>query len=409
MNILFVHTHFPGQFRYLAEFFGKAKDNQTVFATTETARKELQIPGVKKIIIAEKSEDDDQKLNPLKSPPAIALANLLVQLKKQEFAPDIIIGQSGSGMSLYVKDVFPQTPFLSFFEWYHNPATLQQGFESGSEAELKALMNLRNKNMPVLADLAACDAGICPTLWQKSQFPKEFQDKLTLVHDGIDTSVLKPSPDTKFQTDELDLSKVKQLVTYAANLLAPYAGFDQFMDALPKVLENKPDAHVVILGADRFSIADKDGNKKSYKSVILERVTLDKDRIHFIDTLPYEKYITLLQASSVHIYLDSPLVVSRPLLEAMACGCLVLASDILPVKEVIKDGANGILADFSSTEKIAEKIINCLDFPSFMEKIKEKARQTIVDGYSLEKTIPAQLAVIKKLTQKQPAGPKQFG
>ncbi len=408
MNILFIHPGFPGQFRFLAEFFGKREENKTIFATTQTARKDMQIPGVKKIIITEKSKEDDQKAMPLKSPPALAVANLLTSLKEQKYVPDLIIGHAGNGMSLYVKDVFPKTPFLCFFEWYHSPNKLVDSFPTDSEPELKVLMNLRNKNMPILADLVSCDSGICPAKWQKEQFPNEFQDKLTVIPTGIDTRFFDPSPEATFKTEELDLSKVKQVVTYTANLLAPYAGFDQFMASLPLVLEQKPDTHVVILGAEGVSFGDKDGNKKPYKSLILERVSLDAERVHFIDRLAYEDYKKLLQASSVHVYIDSPLVVSPTMFEAMSCECLVLASDIAPIKEVIKDGTNGILADFSSSEKIAEKIINCLDFPSFMEKIKQNARQTILDKYALETIVPEQLELIKKLIQPE-TDTSQFG
>ncbi len=399
MNILFLHPRFLGQFRVLAEFFGKNKENKTLFITTDITQKELQIPGVKKIIIAEKSPEEGKEGIPLKSPPGLPVANFMASLKKQNFIPDIIIGQSGSGISFYVKDVFPQTPFLCFFGWYHGSNTLQESFEPGSDQELKVKMDLRNKNMPILADLVACDVGICPAKWSKSQFPKEFHGKLNIVHDGIDTQRLKSSPGQTFKTDSLDLSGAKQVVTYTANLLAPYKGFGQFMEALPVVLEQKPDTYVVVLGADRVSFGDAKGDKKSYKSMILEKVKLDPDRVHFIDSLPYEDYIKLLQVSAVHVYIDSPLVVSRPLLEAMACECLVLASDILSVHEVIKDGTNGMIVDFSSPEKIAQKIINCLDFPSFMEKVKQKARQTIVDDYNLEKTVPEQLSIIKNMVK----------
>ncbi len=65
MNILFLHPAFPGQFRFLAEILGKNDNNKIMFATTDTMKKDLQIPGVKKIIITEKSEKDDQKIKPL--------------------------------------------------------------------------------------------------------------------------------------------------------------------------------------------------------------------------------------------------------------------------------------------------------------------------------------------------------
>ena len=408
MNTLFIHPDFPGQFRFLAEISGKAKDNKTIFITSANTNKDMQIPGVQKIIFSEKMPEGKNAHQVSKNPPGLSVANVLVALKKQNYVPDIIIGHSGPGACFYVKDVFPDTPFLGFFEWFHSPDKIQDNFDSTAGPNLTIRMKLRNRNLSILSDLCACDSGICPTDWQKSQFPKEFHHKLSVMHGGIDTNCFQPLNDQNFKTDDLDLSNVKQVVTYTANVLAPYMGFQQFMESLPAILKQKPDAHVVIVGADRVSFGDESGRKKSYKSVILEKINLDQERVHFIDALTHENYKKLLQASSAHVYLDSPLVLSRSLLEAMSCECLVIASDIAPVKEVITNGTNGIIADFSTPAKITEKILACLDYPSFIKAVKQKARLTIVDNYAIDKVLPRQLDIIKKLTSPGHQ-PKIFG
>lgn len=408
MNIVFIHTGFPGQFRFLAEIFGKDKRNKIIFITSANTNKDRQIPGVRKIIFSEKipGRETDASSPPIS--PGLSVASVLAGLEKQNYIPDLIIGNCGSGTCLYVKDVFPKIPFLCFFEWFHNQDNQYDNLNSTAEPDLKVRMNLRNRNLPVLADLYACDHGICPTGWQKSRFPKEFHSKLSVVHDGVDIGLFQPVKDQRFKTGNLDLSGVDQLVTYTANVLAPYKGFQQFMESLPAVLEQKPEVHVVIVGADRIVIKDKSGNKASYRSLILEKVQPDLDRVHFMDDLTHEGYKKLLQASAVHICLDSPRVVSRSLLYAMSCECLVIAPDIAPVKEVITDGANGIIADFSSPDKIAEKIVACLDYPSFMTAVRQKARQTIVETYAIEKNLPLQLDIMKKMI-KQDKPPKLFG
>jgi len=59
---------------------------------------------------------------------------------------------------------------------------------------------------------------------------------------------------------------------------------------------------------------------------------IDLTRVHFVGTLEYHDYLNLLQASSVHVYLTYPLVLSWSFIEAMPCGCLVVGCRTAPVR-----------------------------------------------------------------------------
>ena len=201
-----------------------------------------------------------------------------------------------------------------------------------------------------------------------------------------------------FRSD-LDLSDAKEIVTYTARGLEPHRGFPQFIEAIPHLLKKRPEAHVVIVGQDRVSYGPKLADGDSWKQRMLEKVKLDEERVHFVKPLPYGKYLEVLQASTVHVYLTVPFVLSWSLLEALSCGCLVVASDTQPVKEVIQDGVNGILVNFFDSEKIAGKVAACLDYPSFMENIQTNARKTITERYALDKMLQGQVGIMKQLTQ----------
>lgn len=76
-------------------------------------------------------------------------------------------------------------------------------------------------------------------------------------------------------------------------------------------------------------------------------------RTHFLGKLPYDAYCNTLQISAAHVYLTYPFVLSWSMLEAMASGCLAIASRTAPVEEVIRHGHNGWLVDFFDANAMA--------------------------------------------------------
>lgn len=400
MNILFLHRSFPAQFRYIASELAKDKNNNVVFITNTP---DFEAEGIKKILYKPNETNKshcyltgyEQAVNHGK-----AAAEEALKLKNQGFKPDIIYAHSGWGPSMFMKDIFPDVPLLCYFEWFSNSDGADTGFE-GTIIDENQRAGLRCSNSQVLMDLYSCDAGLSPTHWQKSQFPKEFQHKIKVIHDGVDTEFYKPDNDAKFIISEnLELTTKDEVITYATRGMEPYRGFPQFMQALEKLLKSRPNAHFVIAGNDEVYYRGK-LESGTYKELMLSKLDIDLNRVHFVGGLSYVDYAKLLQISTVHVYLTVPYVLSWSILDAMACGCLVVASNTQPIVEVIKDNYNGLLADFYDIEQIVEKIEYALECQiknkEKMQTIKENARKTIVENYALKKLLPEHIEYLKSL------------
>jgi glycosyltransferase involved in cell wall biosynthesis len=139
---------------------------------------------------------------------------------------------------------------------------------------------------------------------------------------------------------------------------------------------------------------------------MLKRIPLDLSRIHFVGPLPYGQYLKVIQASDVHIYLTRPFVLSWSMIESMSTGCLIVGSDTPPVKEVIRDGENGLLVDFFSPKQIADRVCEVLDHPDHMAEIRLKARQTALERYDLAKLLPQQLKLIQDVANRSLSVPR---
>ncbi|MEO1521166.1 MAG: glycosyltransferase family 4 protein [Cyanobacteria bacterium J06633_2] len=392
MNILFLHPNFPAQFRHLVAALGKDPSHTVVFGT---ARQDGQIPGVHKVRYAPVRQIGTKThpyVRSLENATLVGQATyrMAQQLKAQGFYPDMIVGHSGWGPTLFMKDVFPKAQLICYFEWFYHAHGSDADFDPTAPLSLDDELAIRLKNTPILTDLYSCDRGLSPTHWQKQQFPTEFHSKISVLHDGIDSQLFKPNPGAKLilPSQGLDLSDVPEIVTYVARGMEPYRGFPQFIEAAALLQANRPHCHIVVVGEDRVAYGSRRSDGKTYKDWMIETTPLDLSRIHFTGLLPYLEYRQVLQASSVHVYLTRPFVLSWSLMEALSVGCAVVASDTAPVREVIQHEENGVLVDFFSPAEIAERVEELLDRHWFKQELSVNARQTIVENYNLAKLLP---------------------
>jgi glycosyltransferase involved in cell wall biosynthesis len=97
-------------------------------------------------------------------------------------------------------------------------------------------------------------AALSPTRWQASTFPANFQPKIRVIHDGIDTDVLQPNPQAQFTLgNQHTLTRQDEVVTFVNRNLEPYRGYHVFMRCLPALLQQRPRAQVVLVGGDEVS------------------------------------------------------------------------------------------------------------------------------------------------------------
>ncbi|MFO7595460.1 MAG: glycosyltransferase [Desulfocurvibacter africanus] len=404
MRVLFIHPNFPAQFRYLAAAFGSNPANQVVFAT-RNERPEWVIPGVRKLLIPATAGLGKQ--SPQVHPFARGFENAvrngedtaraLSELKSEGFVPDIIYGHSGWGMTLFLKDIFPSSAFLAYCEWFYRAQDSDVDFDPVQPPNWRTTATVRAKNASILLDLESCDMGCSPTAWQRAQFPREFQPKLACIHDGIDTDYFCPAVENEnpLELPGLDLSAAREIVTYATRGMEPYRGFPQFMEAAALVLKERPGCHIVVAGEDRVCYGKPLPAGQSYKQQALDRLDLDTSRLHFSGALPYGRYRRLLQASDVHVYLTQPFVLSWSLLEAMSCGCLVVASDTQPVREVLRHEVDGLLTPFFSPEQLAATVSQALERKAELRPLRESARETIEQRFALKRLMPAHMKLMR--------------
>ena len=402
MNFLFLHRNFPAQFRHILIELSKNPLNLLIFITNNDG---LNLPGVNKLFYPVEKRPDGSCHNYLSTYEEAVLhgqgaANMAMSLKKRGIKPDIVYGHSW-GPPMFMKDIFPDVPLLCYFEWFNNAEGADLGFD-GTILTTDQMAHARCNNSVLLLDLESCDAGITPTHWQKSQFPKEFHHKIKVLHDGVNTDWCHPDKNAKFvfQKGEktFEFSAEDEVITYTTRGMEPYRGFPEFMKAISILQKKRPNAHFVIAGEDVVCYGSS--NQGSYKEKLLKEYEYDMERTHFVGTLAHAEYIKLLQISSAHIYLTVPFILSWSVLDAMACGCCVVASSTPPVLEVIQDNYNGLLFDFYDIDGLVDRVEYAIDNKEKMKEIRKNAVQTILDNYDFKKLLPQHIEYIRSLVNK---------
>lgn len=404
MKILFVHQNFPGQYLHLARHLGAIPGNEVVFITQ---RENVSLPGVRNIVYKPHRTITPSVHHYLRETEAAVLnaqevARVVLTLKESGFVPDVMLGHNGWGEIWYLKDVFPDSPLIGYFEFYYRYHGADVGFDISETLIFDTAPRIRTKNLGNLLALESVDMGQTPTHWQKSLYPAQYQPMLHVTHEGVDTRHVVPDSNARLRLPDtgLELALEAEVVTYVARNLEPYRGFPQFMRALPSILAQRPHAQVVIVGGDETSYGHGLPNGQTHKQQMLAELgdQIDLARVHFLGKVPYSTFLNILQISRVHVYLTYPFVLSWSMLEAMSAGCLLVASRTAPVEEVIRDGENGFLVDFFSPAEIAERVVVALaDGRNSYAEIRQQARRTIIENYDLcTICLPAQLKLLEK-------------
>jgi glycosyltransferase involved in cell wall biosynthesis len=411
MNILFIHQNFPGQFKFLAPALVKQGHRVVAMTMQKNDAKEWQ--GVQ-LVKYTANRGTTPNVHPwvsdfeTKTIRGEACFRAALQMHEQGFTPDVIISHPGWGESLFLKEVWPQAKLAIYCEFYYH----SQGADVGFDPEFPVkdtgdVCRLRLKNLNNLLHFETADAGISPTYWQASTFPQAFRNKITVIHDGIDTNTLVPNPEVSLNLNtqngqQITLTKDDEVITFVNRNLEPYRGYHIFMRALPDLLKRRPNARVLIVGGDDVSYGARPEQGK-WKDIFATEVRPqisddDWQRIHFLGNLPYQYFIPLLQLSTVHVYLTYPFVLSWSLLEAMSVGCTIVASDTQPLHEAIQHNETGKLVNFFDSQALSNEVCNLLDNPAERARLSANARAFAQTNYDLKTVcLPKQLEWVEGL------------
>ncbi|PWL22595.1 MAG: glycosyl transferase family 1 [Synechococcus sp. XM-24] len=405
MNILFVHQSFPGQYRHILRALaaqgghrlvglGIAELSEPLPEGVAYLRYELSrgnTAGLHDWLL-----DVDSKLIR-----GEACAKAAVQLRDQGFVPDLICAHPGWGEALFLRDVWPAVPLLCYQEFFYNARGVDYDFDPELQGipDWQACARLRLKNANPLLMLQASSWNITPTQFQRSTFPPEWQSRISVIHDGIDTQLAAPDPAVAPLSlpDGTVLAPGEATITFVNRRIEPYRGCHTLIRAIPEIQRRHPQARIVVVGATEGVSYGKPAPGDRWRDVFLQEIegSYNPARVHFTGSLAYGPFLQLLKLSACHAYLTYPFVLSWSLLEAMSTGLPIVGSATAPVQEVIRHGETGLLVDFFSPAALAEAVSTLLTDRALAARLGEQARQLVLHNFSLQQCVPRQLSLMQ--------------
>ncbi|MDY0870925.1 glycosyltransferase [Dongia rigui] len=384
MNFLFVHRDYPGQFGALAAHLAQSTHHRVAFITFADAAsdsiairrcqpKRAPSPGTHHYLTGFEAG----VLN------GQAVYEGCHRLREEGFTPDVIFAHCGWGVGLYLREAFPMATIIGYFEWYYHPHDSDADYLDPHGVTPDNACRIRTLNAPLLMLLEDVDLGLVPTAFQRSTFPASYQHKLRTLHDGVDTDYFVPNQNVARTFDGKNLGKVNRLLTFATRGMEPYRGFPEFMQAIERLLHDDPDLHVAIAGNDKAYYSKQLPDGDTYKARALRQLPgLDLARVHFLGTLPRDDYRRLLQMSDVHAYLTVPFVPSWSLVEAMACGCHIVASDTKSTREILGGHETAKFVDHRDVLQLEKVLRDALHDKDAAQGLRRNARNRAETGFS---------------------------
>lgn len=408
MHVLFVHPNFPAQFGHIA---GHLAARPGWRATFVSAAAEGTVQGVDRIRFETRggaTKSTHYCARTFENATWSAHAVYEALKARPDLRPDLIVGHSGFGTTLFLPELYPDVPVINLFEYFYRPHGVDSDMDFRSDLgwptpELNYLRS-RARNAMILLDLQQATLGYTPTRFQHSLFPREYYGKLDVVFDGVDRRVYHG------HGESLRTAGVRhvcgrtvpagtKLVTYVSRGFESMRGFDIFMRAARIIARERSDVVFFVVGTDRQAYGGDEHHiapHKTFREWVLARDNYDLSRFVFTGRVPADELGRLLASTDLHVYLTVPFVLSWSMMDAMSCGAVVLGSATPPVVEMIRDGENGLLADFFSPEQFAEKALAVLADVSGHRGLGRAAEAVVERDYSLEAVMPKMLAMYQR-------------
>ncbi len=201
-------------------------------------------------------------------------------------------------------------------------------------------------------------------------------DRIDVVENPVDLDELRrpPERDRAALLHDLGLPADARVILNVARL-SPQKGLHHAIEALPRILADQPRAHLLSVGAqDHREWLDR-----------LRRLSAGRGvagHVHFLG--PRRDIPDLLHACDVFVFPSLFEGLGLALIEAMAAGCVCVASAVRPVSEIVRDGVDGFLVPPGDDVALSRAVLGAMDDIPRRRMLAASARESAARRFDPE-------------------------
>jgi glycosyltransferase involved in cell wall biosynthesis len=215
--------------------------------------------------------------------------------------------------------------------------------------------------------------------------------KVAVVYNGLDPSRVRPPEDFKraeaLAGFGLPADEGRRFVTLVANLRHAVKDHPTFLRAARRVRERVPEAAFVLAG---------EGELETPLRELASELGI-ADAVFF--TGRCTRVGALLAASDVCVLSSTAEGFSNSILEYMAAGRAVVATDVGGAREAVVEGETGHLVPAGDDERMAARIVDLLRDPSRAHAMGERGRQRVEQQFSCAAQLARTEALYERLLE----------
>ena len=385
MHLLLIHQNFPAQFRDLGPAWLAEGHQITAISYTTPPKNSTAWSGLKHFRYTWPRDGQ-----PSKNDRGLIVAELCQQLRNKGLSPDVVIAHSGWGEALHLSGIWENVPLVVMPELWGSAKSLGFGFDPALPEDLADPDFFTEDNSIAAQAIHQSKAALVASRSQKASFPRHLRQKIIVQPEGLPLNKYGINRQARLQHEKTCFSAGQPLVTLVARTLEPLKGIRELLKTWPLVLEQRPDAQLLLVGDSNppgYGIEAPTAANHLEDALAGLPHHIDRSSIHVLGVLDHTSMVTLLQCSACHLALSYPYTLSWSNLEALACGAPVITNLGSALSQELSDNQNGLLCSFADVRGLAELILELLNAPALQRRLGEAGQLLVQKRFSQKVTL----------------------